>query len=104
VTGKPTSFGVEWLRQRLLPASCRGHRRIYISRNDASSRRIVNEADLIKELTPLAETDFPHQVRLFNKASVIIAPHGAGLTNCVFAPSGAVIIVACGASGRSCRP
>ena len=101
VTGSPTSFGVEWLRQRLLPASCGGHRRIYISRNDASSRRIVNEADLIKELTPLgfevaclAEMDFPHQVRLFSEASVIIAPHGAGLTNCAFTPSGAVIIEA----------
>jgi capsular polysaccharide biosynthesis protein len=99
VSGNPTSFGVEWLRQRLVPGSCCGHRQIYISRNDASSRRILNEADLIKELTPLgfevvclAETDFPHQVRLFNEASVIIAPHGGGLTNCVFAPSGAVII------------
>ena len=43
VTGNPTSFGVEWLRQRLVPASCRGHRRIYISRNDASSRRILTK-------------------------------------------------------------
>ena len=100
-SGNPTSFGVEWLRQQFMPASCRGYRRIYISRNDVSSRRIVNEADLIKELTPLgfdvaclAEMDFPHQVRLFTEASVIIAPHGAGLTNCVFTPSGAVIIEA----------
>jgi len=31
-------------------------------------------------------------VRLFSEASVVIAPHGAGLTNIVFCQPGAIII------------
>ena len=35
---------------------------------------------------------FPHAVRLFQRAKLIIAPHGAGLSNMILAPRGTPII------------
>jgi capsular polysaccharide biosynthesis protein len=32
------------------------------------------------------------QVELFSEAKVVIGPHGAGLTNIMFAPKGAIVI------------
>ena len=74
-------------------------RRLYISREDATSRRIINEKDLVKELVlhgfevvTLSGMSFAHQVRLFNEAEIIVGPHGAGFTNAVFAQPGATLI------------
>jgi capsular polysaccharide biosynthesis protein len=100
ITGNPTSFAVQWLRQRFASNGV-GHKRVYISRKDTGSRRISNETDLVKELTPLGfevaylgDMVFSDQVKLFGEASAIIAPHGAGLTNTVFSRSGTVIVEA----------
>jgi len=77
----------------------RGGRRLYLSRNDAKSRRILNEAAFEDALTrngfqtvlPGTMT-FEEQVSLFNQANVICGAHGAALTNMLFAPPGAHII------------
>jgi capsular polysaccharide biosynthesis protein len=62
-------------------------------------RRIVNEADLVKQLLPygfevvtLGEMSFADQVQLFREAQIIVGPHGAGFTNAVFAQPGATLI------------
>lgn len=66
-------------------------RRIYISRNDTAFRRIINESEVIDFLSKygfesiqLASMTISQQVELFASASVIVAPHGAGLVNAVF--------------------
>jgi tetratricopeptide (TPR) repeat protein len=65
--------------------------RIYISRENASYRRVINEQEILNFLEPLGfksiilETmSVVEQATLFAGARVIIAPHGAGLTNLVF--------------------
>jgi capsular polysaccharide biosynthesis protein len=74
-------------------------RRILISRADAASRRIVNEDELLQTLAPmgferftLSDLPVKRQVELFQEADVIVAPHGAGNTNLVFAQEGALFI------------
>lgn len=65
--------------------------RIYISRGDANQRRVVNEEELLKvlekynfKIVRLAGLPFRKQVKYFNQANIIIAPHGANMANLVF--------------------
>lgn len=67
-------------------------KKLYVSRGDAAGRRVLNEADLIAALEPLGYehvrmTGLPvaRQIAAFACASHIVAPHGAGLANIVFA-------------------
>jgi capsular polysaccharide biosynthesis protein len=96
----------EWvcnfLRGRLLPATAptqSSPERIYISREGAQSRRLVNEPRLLEVLarygfTPvrLETMSFTEQVRLFQSAKCIVAPHGAGLANLVFCEPDASVV------------
>lgn len=81
-----------WLKQFLhtvfLHKNLKG---IYISRSKASSRRIINEKDFIDllikhefEIIYLEDLDPSEQASLFNKARIVIASHGSGLTNLIF--------------------
>jgi capsular polysaccharide biosynthesis protein len=75
------------------------HPFIYISRKDATRRRIVNEDELLRLLGEygfksyeLAGLPFREKIRLFNNAEVILAPHGAGQANLVFCESGTDVL------------
>lgn len=75
------------------------HPLIYISRKDATRRRILNEPALEQMLHrygfktyELARLPFSEKIELFHNARVIIAPHGAGQTNLVFCSSGAKML------------
>lgn len=66
--------------------------RIYVSRSRAESRRICNEQQLSQRLCSqgfrevfLEDLSFSEQVRLFASASHVVAVHGSGLTNVLFA-------------------
>ena len=82
------------------PASpAQGRRRLYISRAKARGRRIVNEAEvqvllcsLGFESVELEGLSLAEQALLFGSAEIVVAPHGAGLTNIVFCPVGTVVI------------
>jgi capsular polysaccharide biosynthesis protein len=65
--------------------------RIYISRSRASYRKVINEAevtDFLEELgfqnVILESMTVSEQILVFSSAKVVVAPHGAGLTNTVF--------------------
>jgi capsular polysaccharide biosynthesis protein len=70
MTANPTTLHTQWLRKQFAPRSIARSRRLYISREDATKRRIVNEADLVKELVvhgfevvTLSGMSFADQVR-----------------------------------------
>lgn len=72
--------------------------RIYVSRR-GTSRPLPDEERMESELAQrgfhilrLEEMPWPEQVRAFQRARLIVAPHGAGLANLVFTPSGATVI------------
>jgi len=71
------------------------HKRIYISRSAAGSRHVANEEELRPLLSAngftilnLEQLPFETQVEIISRAEVIIGPHGAGLTNLMFANAG----------------
>jgi hypothetical protein len=83
----------------MLTDSDKPHRRVFISRQAAARRRLVNEA----EIWPLLEQrgfervhmealSFAEQVRLMQETAILCAPHGAGLTNMMFCAAGTHII------------
>jgi len=73
-------------------------RNIYISRRNASTRRVVNELNIVPLLQErgfdcnvLEDLTWIEQVRLFSNAKAIMGPHGAGLMNMMFARKNALI-------------
>ena len=74
--------------------------RIYVSRRGVLSfREVHNEQEVEAAMSRLGfaivrpETlTFDQQVMAFSRAKVIAGPHGAGLTNAIFAPKGCLVI------------
>ena len=93
---------IDWIRDRVPhllvpPAAATG--RIYVSRKDALQRVLLNEDEVEAALTKLGFeivtlTGMPvrDQIALFSGARCIVGPHGAGLTNVMFAPPGAIVV------------
>lgn len=95
-------WACKFLRDKFLPASQRiiqTPNRIYISRQDSTSRHVKNEAEVLGVLgkygfkkVVLSDFTFAEQVGLFEHAEAVVAPHGAGLTNLVFCRKGTKVI------------
>jgi len=72
-------------------------RRVYISRS--TTRKIINEDEVYGvlkksgfEFVRCEKLSFDEQVNIFSDAEVIIGPHGAGMTNALFAKDGAKVL------------
>lgn len=95
----PGFSGADWaldfIGARLQSAQL-GARRLYVSRQDAAVRRLVNESEVSArfeaagfEVCTLSGLSFDAQRALFSQAGHIAGVHGAGLANHVFAAAGA---------------
>jgi len=91
-----------WYRQRLAAHLHDGRptRKLYVSRGGTARRRIDNETEVEAALRGAGfETVRPEtlsvleQVRLFSQASHVIGSSGAALTNTLFCPPGARVVV-----------
>ena len=94
---EPITRGIHWLRNQSLatfdsPATPHG-RRLFISRRDAPSRYLENEEAVMSALEPfgierveLSKFSFVEQASMFSETELVVAPHGAGLANLIFAP------------------
>ena len=76
-----------------------GPKAIYLSRTDATRRRMVNEAALIARLEAqgvkpvlMSELSGPDQLRLIHQADLVIAPHGGALLNLIAARPGTRVV------------
>jgi hypothetical protein len=74
-------------------------RRVYISRERAARRKLINEHELWPLLRDagfekvfMEDLTFDEQVSLMRQTSILAAPHGAGLTNMMFCPPGTHIV------------
>jgi hypothetical protein len=97
-TGHPPRWVLDWLREKLVPAPTRRGRRLFVSRRDATSRRLANEGEVFAALEPLGfELILPgrlplaEQLRSFAEASVVVGPHGAGLVSLLAATDAVVV-------------
>lgn len=95
---------IDYVRDKLLKAfginrCLYPSRRYYVSRRGASKRRILNEEDVIKylqqydfEIIYPNEMSVKQQIEAFSSAEIVVAPHGAGNANMLFAPESATLI------------
>ena len=91
-----------WLRQTFLPLAKRHPQKpgcLLISRSRAKSRRLIQEPEILAALAPhdpmvihLEDFSVAEQLGLFAEARLIVAPHGAGLTNVLAAKKGTRVI------------
>ena len=94
----PSPQDLARLRRRFCsPAPARPERRLYVAR--AHRRRVRNEAaarEVLRHFGFEVVEDRPRtveeQVRLFQEASVVVGPHGAGLTNIIWCEPGAQVL------------
>lgn len=101
--GTCVKWTVEFLRDTFLQehryTNTECYDRIYISREDASWRKVANETKLMelltkkgfKKIVPSTLT-VKEQIDIFSSAKVIISPNGAGLANLMFCQPGTKII------------
>jgi hypothetical protein len=102
--GLPRAY-IDFYRRRLAQAfdirfgEAEPSRRIFISRANASKRRMVNEeevADVLAshgfEIVAPEELSLLDQIELFAEASVVVGQHGAGLTNLLYVPAETTVL------------
>lgn len=76
-----------------------GWRRIYVSRQRARRRRMLHGDEIERvlrefdfEVVECERLSFQEQIATFCGAAIIVAPHGAGLSNIAFCPKGAAVL------------
>jgi len=86
-----------WVRS-LFPGKSSGPEKLYLSRG-AGRRRLVNEPELEQALVAqgfsvvhTGQMSVAEQAVLFGSARCVVAPHGAALTNLIFAPPGTALV------------
>ena len=86
------------IRDRAGTGASPAGRAIYVSRLDSTRRVMTNERDLIAALeargiehVSMGGRPMEEQIAIFAGASLIVAPHGAALTNLIYARPGATL-------------
>lgn len=88
------------VRQKVLGnSSVLASRRIYISREDASYRKVYNEDEVMAYLETfgferviMSGRAVRDQARLLQQAAVVVGPHGANMTNVIFCQPGTYVL------------
>ena len=90
--GNVPPWAIDFLRSQFMSTPTRvPKQRIYLSRAQASGRKILNEEEIwplfsrrgFRRVT-LEKMSLVDQIALFSQAEAVVAPHGAGLTNLVW--------------------
>jgi capsular polysaccharide biosynthesis protein len=70
-----------------------GTRKLYLTRRNTHGRRVTNEEEVLPlllekgfEAVDCGQLSYDEQVRMFSEAGVVVAPHGAALTNLLWSP------------------
>jgi capsular polysaccharide biosynthesis protein len=81
------------------PINIKKSEKIYISRRNSSKRILTNEEQIEELLKKLGfdiyymeHYTFEQQIAIMEQASIVVAPHGAGLANILFCPTGTKIV------------
>lgn len=95
-------WACDFLRQHFLSAAFQDEipsRRLYITRGSTAPRTVLNEDEVVTylqrrnfEVVSLENLSVQAQAHLLAQASVVMSPHGSGLTNLVFCRPGTQVI------------
>ncbi len=96
----PQPSTLAFLREKFLLAAPAGpKRRLFISRADASFRRLIREEILCEKLSALgfesitlAGLSLTDTASLFASAEAVVGPFGSGLMNIIFSPPGCTVV------------
>jgi len=88
---------VRWIHKKFSIKNNNPSRKLFVSRDDAPARRIINAEDVFMaldgwETVTLSNMSIKEQIKIFSEASHVISPHGAGLLNIVFCQPGVKVI------------
>ncbi|NJK38059.1 MAG: glycosyltransferase family 61 protein [Oscillatoriales cyanobacterium SM2_3_0] len=100
---KPPIWAIKFLRDTFLPYALAGSSFrsdcLYISRKNASCRRLTNESEVINLLqkyhfkaVQLEQFSLREQIAILQQARTVVSAHGSGLTNIVFCNPGTKIV------------
>jgi Glycosyltransferase 61 len=96
---EPAAWACAWLRETFQADESSVTRRLYVTRRGALRRRLQNEEEIVDLLVEAgfdvvdpAVLTVAEQAKLFASAEIVVAPHGAGLANLVFAPARATVV------------
>jgi len=94
----------EWLRSSILENIStneppqKSTSNVYISRESAVERRVVNEREVVEALSPygfesyrLEDNSVKENILLFHNADFVVGPHGAGLTDLIYCNNSVII-------------
>lgn len=87
---------IEWLRNQPRAAASDGPDILYLTRDGTKKRRVVNETDVLRaceraSVLTMSGRTLQEQQAIVRRAKVIIAPHGAALSNIVWAERCSVV-------------
>ena len=87
---------IKWLRHKFGVVS-NARRKIFISRDDAPARRLINAEQVFMalqgwETVTLTGMGIKQQIELFSEASHVVSTHGAGLANLLWCGPGTKVI------------
>lgn len=73
--------------------------RIYVSRGDSNRRNLLNESDLSASLSRMgfvaisnSQYSIAEQIQMYQRADIVVAPHGAGSTNLLHMRTGSSFV------------
>lgn len=104
--GKAATWATEFLRDNLVGKEVNGPKRIYLSRNDAAARNVMNESEVINMLVndfgffpintnkenSMAAMSLHEKLNMFATADIVVCPTGAGLTHTHAMKPGSTVI------------
>ncbi len=102
IPGQIPAWACDFLRQHFINHKVDKNKqslRIYLNRSQTVYRRVENEVEIINFLSRFGfrnvateNLSIREQVELLSSAEIVVAPHGAGLTNLVFCQPGTKVI------------
>jgi len=97
--GEADELGLLLSTHHQLPVATAPEQLLFVSRGNTRLRRLVNEAELMAALMDFdfefflpKSNDHGSQIEAFRSARIVVAVHGAALTNLLFCQPGALVI------------